>query len=183
MEERLCQCCKKNHAAKSYEGENGKRELYCLDCYSRLFLDGGNGEENASSACPYCGTGLEEVKKSKLVGCAHCYQSMQTGLFPLIKKMQGGRAHTGKTPPLEGEYGSPYVYGDMVYGEYRAQAVSKARYARQYHELEIIIARLRAEGRGEEASGYEEKLAAMKIRGTIEEDFVWRTRTSLSKQS
>ncbi len=154
-----------------------------MACYSRLFLEGGSSEENALSACPYCGTGLEEVKKRKLVGCAHCYQSMQTGLFSLIKKMQGGRAHTGKTPPLEGEYGAPYVYGDIVYGEYRAQAVAKARYTRQAHELETIIARLKAEGREEEASGYEEKLAAMKIRGTIEEDFVWRTRTSLSKQS
>ncbi len=183
MEERLCQCCKKNQAARSYEGENGKRELYCLDCYSRLFLEGGSSEENALSACPYCGTGLDEVKKRKLVGCAHCYQSMQTGLFPLIKKMQGGKAHTGKTPPLEGEYGSPYDNADIVYGEYRAQAVAKARYARQSRELEIIIAHLKAEGRGEEASGYQEKLAAMKIRGAIEEDFVWRTRASLSKRS
>ncbi len=179
----MCQCCKKHHAAKSYEGEKDKREFYCLDCYSRLFLDGGSGEENALPACPYCGTGLDEVKKSKLVGCAHCYQSMQTGLFPMVKKMQGGRAHTGKTPPMEGEYGSPYVYGDMVYGEYRARAVARARYARQYRELEIIIAHLHAEGREAEASGYEEKLAAMRVRGTIEEDFVWRTRTSLSKQS
>ncbi len=183
MEEKLCQCCKKNHAARSFEGENGKRELYCLDCYSHLFLEGGVSEETSLDACPYCGTSLSEVKKSKLVGCAHCYSSMQTGLFPLVKKMQGGRAHTGKTPPLEGEYGSPYVYGDIVYGEYRARAVAKARYARQSHELEIIIATLRAEGRDEEASGYEEKLAAMKIRGTIEEDFVWRSRPSFSKQS
>ncbi len=178
MEEKLCQCCKKNHAARSYENENGKRELYCLDCYSRLFLEGGSSEENSLSACPYCGTSLSEVKNSKLVGCAHCYRSMQAGLFPLVKKMQSGRAHTGKTPPVEGEYASPYVYG-----EYRARAVAQARYDRQTHELEIIIKRLHAEGRGEEASGYEEKLAAMKIRGTIEEDFVWRTRTSFSKRS
>ncbi len=154
-----------------------------MECYSRLFLEGGTSEETSLGACPYCGTGLDEVKKSKLVGCAHCYSSMQTGLFPLVKKMQGGRAHTGKTPPLEGEYGSPYASGDIVYGEYRKQAVAKARYARQQHELKIIIDTLHAEGRGEEASGYEEKLAAMKIRGTIEEDFVWRTRPNLSKRS
>ncbi len=183
MDERLCQCCQKNHAARSVEGVNGKRELYCLDCYSRLFLDGGSSEENALPACPYCETSLEEVKKSKLVGCAHCYQAMQAGLFPLVKRMQGQRAHVGKTPPLDGEYGSPYVYGDILYGEYRAQEVAKARYVRQTNELEIIIAQLKAEGREEEASGYEEKLAAMKIRGTIEEDFVWRTRKRFSKRS
>ncbi len=183
MEESLCQRCKKNHAARSYEGENGKRELYCLACYSRLFLEGASSEENALSACPYCGTGLDEVKKRKLVGCVHCYESMQEGLFPLIKKMQGGRAHVGKTPPLEGEYGAPYDCSDIVQGEYRAQAVEKARYSRQYHELEIIIAHLKSADRGEEASGYEEKLAAMRIRGTIEEDFVWRTRTNLAKRS
>ncbi len=186
MEERkLCQCCKKNQAARTYEhAEEGKikREFYCLECYSRLFLEA-NGEESSLTSCPYCGMTLAEVKTGKLVGCAHCYDTMQAGIYPMIRKMQGGRAHTGKTPPLEGEYGDPYDFEDTVGAEYRAKAILQARFERQCQELEIIIKKLRAEKNFEDAKCYEEKLTSMKNRAAIEEDFVWRTRPGLSKQS
>ncbi len=178
-ENRLCQCCKKNHAARTREGKKGL-EFYCLECYSRLFVGEGDGkEEHAFLSCPYCGTTLAEVQKTKLVGCAHCYETMQAGLFPLVQKMQGGRAHEGKTPPLDGEYDPT----DPLDLEYRARAIAKTRYQKQLRELEIIIHKLKAEGNISDAKDYEEKLVIMKNRGAIEEDFVWRTRRNLSKQS
>ncbi len=183
MDQRLCQCCKRNHAARSYEGENKEREFYCLECYARLFLEGGEEEESSLSECPYCGMSLAEAKTGKLVGCAHCYASMQAGLYPMIRKMQGERAHRGKTPPLEGSYSAPYDFEDTVGAEYRAKAVERARFERQCRELQIIIKKLKAEGNFEDAKGYDEKLTAMKNRSAIEEDFVWRTRRSSSKQS
>ncbi len=183
MDERLlCQCCGEKHAARIFETPAG-RELYCLECYARLFLDEGSCEENDGVGCAYCGARLAEVEKSKLVGCAHCYGQMQAGLYPMVKKMQGGRAHRGKTPPLDGEYVDPYDYDDIVGREYRAKAVAQARYERQCRELEIIISSLREEGNLEDAKGYEEKLTAMKNRSAIEEDFVWRSRRSSCKQS
>ncbi len=181
-EQRLCQCCKKNHAARSYEPDKkdpSKREFYCLECYDRLFINMESGER---TICPYCGTMVAEVMKSKLVGCAHCYTMMAAGLAPLVQKMQGDRAHSGKTPPLEGEYGSPYSLQDVVGAEYRKKAVAQARFDRQCHELEIIIEKLKAEGNFEDAKGYGEKLTAMKSRSAIEEDFVWRKRQSSLKR-
>ena len=101
-----CGHCGKNQAVKTYEEiKNGKKqvEYYCLDCYHRLFLYADETEGDFSlSACPYCGMTLAEVKKGKLVGCANCYKMMSVGTLPMIKKMQGEKAHRGKTPPLEG---------------------------------------------------------------------------------
>ena len=101
----------------------------------------------------------------------------------MIYKMQGEKAHRGKTPPLDGDYGDPYDYEDTVGAEYRAKAIAQARYERQCRELTIIIEKLKAEGNFEDAKSYAEKLAAIKSRAAIEEDFVWRTRPNLSKQS
>ncbi len=186
MEEiRLCAHCKKNHAARCYEYDKKdptKRAFYCLECYSHLFLDEEGSEENALSECPYCGTTLTEVKTGKLVGCIHCYRSMRTGIFPMIAKMQGTRAHTGKTPPLDEKYGDPYDFTDTIAAEYREKATAQARYERQRRELQTIIDKLEAEGDFEGARCYKEKLTAMQKRSAIEEDFVWRTRRSLSKQ-
>ncbi len=155
-----------------------------MRCYARLFLDGGSGdEEHAREICPYCGMSLSEVQAGKLVGCAHCYTTMQAGIFPMVEKMQGDKAHRGKTPPLEREYGDPYDFEDTVGEEYRAKAMEQARYERQCRELETIIEKLKAEGDFAGAKNYEEKLTAMGNRSAIEEDFVWRTRRSLSKQS
>ncbi len=175
MEVKKCQCCKKNQAVRSYEGDksNAKREFYCLECYSKLFLDGIDGESLTS--CPYCGTTLAEAKASKIVGCAHCYRAMSEGLVPLVQKMQGSRAHQGKTPPMDSEFGSLVDFSSGMSEEARALAVAKTRYQRQCRELEIIIEKLTAEGNVEGAKSYKEKLSTMQSQERIEEDFVWRT--------
>ncbi len=180
---KLCQCCKKNYAARTYEREkNSQTEFYCLECYDKLFLKE-RVEENALTSCPYCGMELSEVKKGKLVGCAHCYQTMHSGILPIVQKMQGeNKAHTGKTPPLEWAYDTEDSLNPIL-AEYRAKAVEKARFERQCNELEIIVKKLKSEGDFEGAKSYAEKLSAMKSQSAIEEGFVWRTRRSLSKRS
>ena len=181
-----CGYCGKNQAVKTYEEiKNGKKqvEYYCLDCYHRLFLytDETEGELSLSD-CPYCGTSLAEVKKSKLVGCANCYKMMSGGMLPMIKKMQGEKAHKGKTPPLEGYDGS--LEGACLATDgFRKQAISLARFERQCNELEVIISKLKAENNYEDAKGYADKLSLMRSKSSIEEEFVWRTRPNLSKRS
>ena len=184
-EKKFCQCCQKGHVARTYteKGRQGGVEFYCLDCYSRLFLDEIDLSVEDVEVCPYCGMTAKEAKEGKLVGCAHCYVTLQSAVYPMIYKMQGEKAHKGKTPPLEGDYGDPYDYEDIVGAEYRAKAVAQARYERQCRELTIIIEKLKAEGDFEGAKSYQEKLTAMKNKAAIEEDFVWRTRPNLSKQS
>ena len=66
----LCYQCKKNEATKVYElVKSGKRETrsYCLECYLRMFVNEDTAEgEITLSACPYCGTNIEEVRQQKL---------------------------------------------------------------------------------------------------------------------
>ena len=160
----LCGNCKKNQATKTYEQiKKGKKvvEYYCLDCYHQLFIDteSQTGKEEAS-ACPYCGTTAEEVKKRKLVGCARCYETLSNVLYPIVSKMQGGAAHTGKKP-----------FGGEL-----------ERIARRCYELKAIAEKLRKEKDFEGEKACLKRLHALQT-GYAEEDFVWRKRLDLYKRS
>ena len=101
---RLCYACKKNHPAVSYERKTKEgvvTEHYCLACYEACFLSvevDGNDRGAIYSVCPYCGTSAEEVKKTALVGCAHCYRTLGAVAVPMTVRMQQGQAdaHRGK---------------------------------------------------------------------------------------
>ena len=176
-----CSHCGEKEATKTYErkGKERKIEYYCMDCYDKLFLTAGE-EESSLSSCPYCGMSLAEVQSTKLVGCAHCYRTMKGGVYPIVVKMQGEGAHTGKTPSIDTEeyHG---IFRDIDPEAHRA-AVRKERYKRQCNELEIIIEKLKAENNYEDAKDYADKLSLMQSNKDIEEELVWRTRGSLSKQ-
>jgi protein-arginine kinase activator protein McsA len=104
MAMRLCFECKKNHPAVSYERKvkgGVVTEHYCLACYETKFLSvGSDGHENGRTyeTCPYCGTTAETVKKTALVGCAHCYHTLGVVAIPMTVRMQQGQAdvHRGK---------------------------------------------------------------------------------------
>lgn len=181
-----CGHCGRNQATKTYEQiKNNKKvvEYYCMDCYERLFLSVEEGAETVLSVCPYCGTTLEEFRASKLVGCARCYPALKEGIMPMILKMQGERAHTGKTPPLDFFETDDYLHAEFADVDFRARAMEKARFERQCNELETIIAKLKAEDNYEDAKGYADKLSLMRSNQAIEEEFVWRTQRNSSKRS
>lgn len=180
-----CGYCKKKDATKTYEEiKNGKAvvEYYCLDCYHKLFLDTQEAEgERSLSACPYCGTTLSEFRAGKLVGCAYCYRMMSAGIMPSVFKMQGKKAHRGKTPPLEMDeaFGEDFEFD----AGFKAQTVARARFERQCNELNLIIKKLQDEGNYADAKEYADKLSQMKSKSAIEEEFVWRAPRNLSKRS
>lgn len=156
----LCINCKKNQATKTYERiKKGKTtvEYYCMDCYAQNFLSGATGGE-VRTACPYCGTTAEEIKKRNLVGCAKCYDTMEAVLYPIVTAFQSKEAHKGKKP-LGGE---------------------AERIARRYYELSTIYQKLVDEKDEKGAKLYKQRMVALK--SGVEEDFVWCS-TSLSKQS
>ena len=187
-----CLYCNKNEATKTYEQvkkDKKSTEYYCLDCYHRLFLSAEEtGVENSLSACPYCGTALSEYETTKLVGCAYCYRTMQTGLTPSIVKMQGGvSGHRGKMPPLSPD--DEELLDDKQFATaaeldaFRIDAAKRARVERQCAEMEILSDYLRDKKDYDGADGYEAKLAKMRITSEVEEEFVWRTGRALTKQS
>ncbi|MBQ7368350.1 MAG: hypothetical protein IJW60_01410 [Clostridia bacterium] len=158
----LCGRCKKNQATKTYEQiKRGKNtvEYFCLDCYHQLFVVADAETDDSPDICPYCGMGIEELKKHRLVGCAKCYQTFAATLNTMIVKMQGGAAHCGKKP--QG-------------GDYE-------RLARRTGELKTIVNKLNAEKDFVAARAYTERLSALQ-EGFEEEDYVWRKHPLSFKQ-
>ena len=175
----LCYQCKKNEATKVYElVKSGKREKrnYCLECYLKLFVHADKAEgETTLSACPYCGTNMDEVRAQKLVGCAYCYKMLSGELENMISKMQrSSNPHVGKCPSVD-----VFEQDDENDGD-PAMLTSCNR---QCYELTLIIQKLTAEGNFDDAKGYADKLSRMRSKMAIEEDFVWRGSPKQTKQS
>jgi len=47
--------------------------------------------------CPECGTTFEEFRKSGLLGCSRCYDAFRERLDPVLRRVQGGTRHIGRT--------------------------------------------------------------------------------------
>ena len=159
----LCGHCKKNQATKTYEQiKKGNRSVayYCLECYHKVFLDVEiDGTGTSLSTCPYCGLTVAELKKRNLVGCANCYQMLESHLIPVITKMQGSEIHKGNVP-------------------YQTE---KEKMERRRLELAAIVEEYKLKKDYESARVYEERL--VQLENGVEEDYVWRNRLHLSKQS
>ncbi len=155
----LCAKCKKNQATKTYELiKNSKKETvyYCLECYHNDFVC--VETESTLSACPYCGTTVTQFKKTSLVGCAQCYQTLSHAVFPLVTKMQGGEKHRGK----------------------RAYETEQERIERRRKELDIMANKYYLENDDKAAAVYEEKIDELRAQKAGE--VIWHSR-HLSKQS
>lgn len=55
-------------------------------------------EEAADVACEHCGTTLASFRKEGRLGCAHCYQTFEAGITPILKSIHMNTQHTGKRP-------------------------------------------------------------------------------------
>lgn len=49
-------------------------------------------------ACPFCGLGFQEFRKSGRLGCANDYRTFQDRLEPLLLAVHGASEHVGKRP-------------------------------------------------------------------------------------
>lgn len=52
--------------------------------------------------CPECGMTFSQFSESGLLGCATCYDAMQSELQPLVRRIHGTTQHTGKVPKRTG---------------------------------------------------------------------------------
>lgn len=72
------------------------------------FLDGGLAsllEQNLpaldrrqGSTCPTCGTGLEQVRRTGMLGCPDCYDQFRSVLDEIFSRLQRGDQHRGRRP-------------------------------------------------------------------------------------
>jgi Uncharacterized protein with conserved CXXC pairs len=48
--------------------------------------------------CKTCGMTLSQFKKVGVVGCQNCYHDLRTGTEPILRQVQKGMRHVGRTP-------------------------------------------------------------------------------------
>jgi protein arginine kinase activator len=121
--EKLCEMCKvRPVAVRITEVAHGKtRELHlCSECAQKMGVDeetaeadfsvsklaAGIGETaqntseepSAEAVCSFCGMRYEEFKESGKLGCPQCYDSFESELTALIRRLHGNLRHTGRGP-------------------------------------------------------------------------------------
>lgn len=90
-------CTQCGRPASKYQiaaGGKTREAVLCPACYNALTAREGR-------RCPACGMTLEEYRRTGLVGCTECYRFFRRELLPAVKEIQGGTAHTGKTPAAD----------------------------------------------------------------------------------
>lgn len=55
-----------------------------------------------SLQCPNCGISYREFSRTGRLGCARCYETFDQHLVPLLRRIHGSAAHTGKVPERTG---------------------------------------------------------------------------------
>jgi protein arginine kinase activator len=52
--------------------------------------------EAAGEPCPYCGTTVQDFRKTGRVGCSECYAHFEPQLRALLRRLHGSVQHAGK---------------------------------------------------------------------------------------
>jgi len=95
MQRHLCSICAKETQEKAYNQDSFQQFLTGL-----LKLQGNDTKElnNSNKVCPKCQCSLDEFRKTSKLGCDTCYEVFKPYIGQILKRVQSGRLHTGKTP-------------------------------------------------------------------------------------
>jgi len=121
----LCQRCQQREAIMQlFITENGQtREVYlCEPCAKKTqevsfvfhpaivpdFLQALFGfnpttkEQPTEMKCPKCGISFSRITQVGKLGCSTCYETFETQLEPLLRRVHGGGQNVGKIPARRG---------------------------------------------------------------------------------
>lgn len=56
--------------------------------------------EEAQAVCPDCGYTTADFRKTGRLGCATCYETFQSLVYPVLEEMHAGTLHKGKVPKV-----------------------------------------------------------------------------------
>jgi len=115
----LCnECSKRNATLMINTNINGKQKTVhlCSQCASKLGLPSFGISDNllstffnntdfsqmlSTNVCPECGYRLEQLNQTGFLGCDKCYESFETQLLPVIKRIQGSTTHKQDISDIE----------------------------------------------------------------------------------
>ncbi|MDZ4199758.1 MAG: UvrB/UvrC motif-containing protein [Kiritimatiellia bacterium] len=92
---------KKLHLCETCAAESGvdiQSPVSIADLFVGLNKSQPREQRIAGPACPGCGLKPADFKKTGRLGCPQCYETFAERLAPLIRAMQRGDRHVGKTP-------------------------------------------------------------------------------------
>lgn len=105
----LCEICRKQHALQARRVDRGYGEeklAVCDECARRVDMEQANisfadvfwGAERRIVKCAVCGTTLDEIKRTKYVGCSECYKIFAETIEGLTSSIHGKSVHVGRMP-------------------------------------------------------------------------------------
>jgi protein arginine kinase activator len=59
-------------------------------------------EQSSEKACPKCGITFSRITQAGKLGCSTCYETFETQLEPLLRRIHGGGQNMGKVPKRGG---------------------------------------------------------------------------------
>ena len=95
----LCPACA---ADKGLEGEAAGKNPPLTDFLAQMGKAALAEEETATAGpCSYCGTTVDDFKRSGRLGCPHCYSTYESQLRAILRRIHGSTQHLGKVyvPP------------------------------------------------------------------------------------
>lgn len=97
----LCDDCSQQMGIHS-EWASGFPSFHLNDIFSEFFNNTGMRNEIQNNICKKCGTTLKEITSTGNLGCDECIRTFEKELTPLIRKIHGNAAHSGKIPNSAG---------------------------------------------------------------------------------
>ena len=101
IEKNLCEHCAQKSGEIGFAADN---KYFMQDLLKGLFSQGfGNIPYNKpEEACPNCGMSYSDFSRSGKIGCSECFTAYADRLEPLLRRIHGNNAHTGKVPKRMG---------------------------------------------------------------------------------
>lgn len=59
-------------------------------------------EQPSELSCPKCGINFSRITQAGKLGCSTCYETFETQLEPLLRRVHGGGQNVGKVPARRG---------------------------------------------------------------------------------
>ncbi len=104
VESHLCNECAQESGEMSLAGFSVDNKFSVQDFLKGMFNYGFVEAPQAKSeiACSNCGMTYSEFSRSGKIGCSVCYSIFGERLEPLLRRIHGSSAHTGKVPRRTG---------------------------------------------------------------------------------
>ncbi len=99
----LCPSCA---ADKGLEAETGGKNPPLTDFLAQMGKAAlAEQEATVTGPCSYCGTTVEDFKRTGRLGCPHCYSVYESQLRAILRRIHGSTQHLGKVyvPPASEE--------------------------------------------------------------------------------